>query len=114
MVAVFALKCKSDSNPFLEHAGKGKILFSSPKFPDWIWDPPSLLLNGYCGTLRGTKRPGREVHQSSPSNAQVKRDQLHTSTSLTCDGCEERDKFVFRPSPSLVFFRTTSIISTYQ
>ena len=28
-------------------AGNG--LFSSPKHPDQLWDPPSLLFNGYHG-----------------------------------------------------------------
>jgi hypothetical protein len=26
--------------------GKSKIFFSSPKYPDWLWDPPSLQFNG--------------------------------------------------------------------
>jgi hypothetical protein len=35
---------------------------SSPKHPDWIWGPPSLLSNGYWGySLTGIKRPGRQA-----------------------------------------------------
>jgi hypothetical protein len=29
--------------------GRGKIFFSSPKRPDSLWAPPSLLTNGYWG-----------------------------------------------------------------
>jgi len=24
-----------------------QIVFSSPQHPDWFWDPPSILFNGY-------------------------------------------------------------------
>ena len=36
--------------------GRGKTFFSSPHHPDWLWDPPSLLLSVYWGSfseLRG-------------------------------------------------------------
>jgi hypothetical protein len=29
--------------------GAGWEFFSSPPRPDWLWDPPSLLSNGYQG-----------------------------------------------------------------
>jgi len=34
---------------------RGKRLFSSPNHPDWFWDPPSLLFNGYLGSSPGDK-----------------------------------------------------------
>jgi len=27
--------------------GRGKRFSCSPECPDWIWDPPSLLFDGY-------------------------------------------------------------------
>jgi hypothetical protein len=27
----------------------GSRIFSSPQHPEWLWDPPSLLSNGYQG-----------------------------------------------------------------
>jgi hypothetical protein len=29
--------------------GRGKEFFSSPQRSDWLWDPSSLLSNGYWG-----------------------------------------------------------------
>ena len=40
------------SNPY-----RGKGFFSSPKHPDWLWGPPSLLFNGYWGFLWVVKQP---------------------------------------------------------
>lgn len=39
-----------------------KRYFSSPKYPNWFWDQPSLLLNGH-------HRPSGPVHEAdlSPS-----------------------------------------------
>jgi len=33
-------------------------IFSSPRRPDRLWDPPSLLSNGYRGSYRGGKAAG--------------------------------------------------------
>jgi hypothetical protein len=55
------------SNP-----GRGKIFFSSPKRPDGLWGPPSLLFNGYRGFFPGVKRPGRQINHSPPSSAEIK------------------------------------------
>jgi hypothetical protein len=41
------------SNP-----GWGEIFCTSP---DRLWDPPTLLYNGYRLTFPGVKRPGRDV-----------------------------------------------------
>jgi len=37
--------------------------------PDWPWDPPSLLYNGYRVFPGGKERPGRDADPSSPSSA---------------------------------------------
>ena len=39
-------------------------VFSSPKRPDQVWGPSSLLLNGYRVSLPGVKRPGRDGNHS--------------------------------------------------
>jgi hypothetical protein len=46
--------------------------FSSLKLPNWLWDPSSLLLNGYRVHLLAVKQPWREVGHSSPYGAEVK------------------------------------------
>jgi hypothetical protein len=39
------------SNP-----GRGKrFISSSRECPDWVWDPPSLIFNVYCGLFTGEK-----------------------------------------------------------
>ena len=42
-----------------------------PKRPDRFWGPPSLLFNGYRGSLLGVKWPGRLVDYSRTSSAEV-------------------------------------------
>ena len=56
-----------------------KMLFS-PKGPDRLWGPPSLLLNGHWGSLLGVKRSEREVDHTSPPSAEVKNEWRYTST----------------------------------
>jgi len=71
IVAIFSQKCKGVSKPSLAHVGREKILPSCTEFPDWIRDLPSLSLNAYRGSLRGTNWPGREVNHSFLSSAEV-------------------------------------------
>jgi hypothetical protein len=40
---------------------------SSSKRPHPLWDPSSILFNGYRDSFPWVKRPGREVNHSSPS-----------------------------------------------
>ena len=39
--------------------------------PDWPWDQPSLLYNGYWVFPGGKVQPGRAADHSSPSSAMV-------------------------------------------
>jgi hypothetical protein len=54
----------------------GSRILSSPQHPDWLWDPPSLLSNGY----EGVKRPGCKGDHSPPTSAKVKKMWIYTST----------------------------------
>jgi len=36
----------------------GWEIFSSQKHPDWLWGPPSLLINGYQGSFPRCKAAG--------------------------------------------------------
>jgi len=49
----------------------GWEFFPSP-CPERLWNPPSLLSNGYEGFFLGVKRPGHEAEHSPPSGAEVK------------------------------------------
>jgi hypothetical protein len=63
--------------------GRGWEFFSSPPCPDPLWGPPSLLSNGFQGTLSlGVKRPGSEAGHSPPSSAEFKNAWSYTSTPL--------------------------------
>jgi hypothetical protein len=53
--------------------GAGKRLLFTSQCLNRLWDAPSLLSNGYRGTLTpGVKLPGREADQLSPSSTEVK------------------------------------------
>jgi hypothetical protein len=47
--------------------GREKRFLSSPKCPDWLWSPTTLLFNGYGGSFPGEMQPGHEVRHSPPS-----------------------------------------------
>jgi hypothetical protein len=49
-----------------------KRSFSSPKHPDQLWIPPSLLLNDYLGSFLEVKQPGHEMDHSPPTSAEIK------------------------------------------
>jgi hypothetical protein len=38
--------------------GRGKIFFSIPQRPEWLWGPPGLLSNGHRGSFYGNKAAG--------------------------------------------------------
>jgi hypothetical protein len=59
----------------------GSSIFSSPRGPDRLRGPRSLLSNGYGGLFpRGVKRPGREAEYSPPAAAEVKKIWIYLST----------------------------------
>jgi hypothetical protein len=60
----------------------GSSIFSSPRRPDRLWGPPSLLSNGYRALSAGVNRPGREACRSPPTSAEVRKIWIYTSTLL--------------------------------
>jgi len=54
------------------NAVRAKRFFSSPKRPDLLWGPPSLLFNGRQLSFPKVKQPGRAVNHSPPASAEVK------------------------------------------
>jgi len=53
----------------------------SPKRTDRPWGQSSFLFSEHGISLPGVKHPGREVHHSPPSIAEVMSDWSYTSTS---------------------------------
>jgi hypothetical protein len=93
------------SNP-----SRGKRFFFSPRCPD---RPPSLLFNGYWGSLPGVKRPRREVYHLPLSSAKVKNEWSSTGTPIWLHGMG-RDNFTFvlfliRAIPNLECFMKTAV-----
>ena len=60
-------------------SGKSMIFFSSPKHPDRLWGPPSLLID-YQLPFPGVRWPDREFYHSFLSSAEVTNDWSCTST----------------------------------
>jgi hypothetical protein len=74
--------------------------FSSPPRPERLWDPPSLLSDGYLRSFPGVKRPVREADYSPPSSAEVKECvELYLQSPNTPSWCgvqlKHRDNFTF-------------------
>ena len=68
-----------DSNP-----GRDKRCFSSPKAPDQLWGPPTLLLNVFQGSCLEVKWPEIQVTNSLPSSAEVMIEWTYTPTPPVC------------------------------
>ena len=73
----------------------GQRFNSSPKRPDQLWDPSSLLLNGQYSSLPGVKRQAHEINHSPPSNAKVTNEWSYTSTPSISLYRVVRDNFTF-------------------
>jgi len=57
---------------------------TSPKPPDTLWGPISLLFDGYRGSFPGTKRTRREVDYSCKSSAETKNKWRYNSSPPIC------------------------------
>jgi len=62
------------------YTGSGKRFLSSPKYPDRLWGPPSLLFNRYRGSVPAEKRSGRDIDHSPPYSTEVKNEWSYSST----------------------------------
>jgi len=60
----------------------GQEIFLTSRTFCMLWGPPSLLFNGYWGSLPGVRRPGRQVNHWPSFNAKVKNKWGYTHTSL--------------------------------
>jgi hypothetical protein len=60
----------------------GSRIFSSPRHPDQLWGPPSLVSNGYQGLFLcgggGGKQQGRGADHSPPASKEVKKMWIYT------------------------------------
>ena len=76
---------------------------SSPKLPDWLWGPPSLIFHGNQGYFTGVKGPGRKIDTSLTSRVEVKKKWRYTSTSqLICLHGVDRENIPLPIFPSVV------------
>jgi hypothetical protein len=55
-------------------------IFSTPRRPDWLWDPPNSYPIGTGDLSLEVKRHGREADHSPPTIAEVKKVWIYTST----------------------------------
>jgi len=46
---------------------RARVFFPSPKHPDLLWAPPTILFTGYCGSSMGVQQPQHEVNRLPPS-----------------------------------------------
>jgi len=76
---------------------KGKRFLSSSKHEDWLWVPPSFLLNGQWGSFCEMKWLGHEDDGSPPctSSADNKNDCSSPSAPHMCLHSTDRDNATF-------------------
>jgi hypothetical protein len=84
------------------NCGRSKRFYPSPKRPDRLWSPSSLIFNGYRGSYPGVKRPGREVKSSPLFSAKVKSEWRYTYTATICLYSVDRENFTFYQSQQQV------------
>jgi len=70
-------------------------IFSSPKHPDRVWCPHSLLFNGYPRSFPRVQQPMCEVDQSPQSSVQIINDSSCTPIPPTSLHGVDRDNFIF-------------------
>jgi hypothetical protein len=87
-----------------------KRFLSSPKRPDWLWNPPSLLFSVYWTSFPGVKRTGSEVKHSPPSSIHFKDEWSYISTSSVCLHGVNGDKFTVLPRPFIFHVLPSSLI----
>jgi hypothetical protein len=75
----------------------GSRIFSSPRRPDRLWGPPSLLIQRVLGALPpGLKRPEHDADQSPPTSAEVRKTYTslpHTPSWRSAQLLKHRDNF---------------------
>lgn len=76
-----------------------RFYFSSPKCPDLLWGPPSVLFNGYWGSLSWVKWPGHDVGLSPPSRTKGESEWSCISVVHVClhnvDQCGEERIYIY-------------------
>jgi hypothetical protein len=73
--------------------------FSSPKCPEQLWEPTSLLFDGYRGSFLGIRAQhlGHAVDHSLPSSAEVKKEWSYTTAPPIWLHSMDRDNSAFYP-----------------
>jgi hypothetical protein len=70
----------------------GKKFFSSPNGPDWLWDPPSLLMNRF---LCKGKVAWVWCRQLTPSSIKIKSEHSHNFTPPVFFHGADRDNIAY-------------------
>ena len=67
----------------LNHYRDNKF-FYSPKCPEQLWGPPSLVFNGYRGYFLGIKQLGCAADHSPPTSDEAKNEWSYTTAPPIC------------------------------
>ena len=62
----------------------GQYVFFSPKCPDWLWGPPTLLFSGKQSRFPELRRPGNEAKHTPISTTNVKNGWSYIFTLYIC------------------------------
>jgi len=81
----------------------------TPYCPDSLWDPPSLLLSGYWGSLSRVGWLGCDVDHSATLSAKVKNEWSCTSTPPVCHHGVDRNNFTFNTEVTYLSILTVLI-----
>jgi len=69
---------------FLQLPQNASLCFSSPKRPNRLWDPLSLLFNRHLHSVSRLKCPGLGFNCTYPSDAEVKNEWSITAAPSVC------------------------------